>query len=235
MSSPQVRYHEGSNKRTLIFETICVLLAYGLILVHLYRIAHNLNHWHWSCLLGILLAWVAADFVSGMVHWLADTWGSESMPLLGSRFLSPFRVHHVTPKSFLECNFMDTNGDTAMLGIPFLLSIFLIPIDSTIGFWWTVSLIAFCFFAIPTNQIHQWAHMEESPPRWVSFLQRRGLILSPSAHRKHHSGEHAQHYCITTGFCNLPLERIRFFKFLERCVTLVTGIQPRQDEQDQSN
>lgn len=234
MSSPQVRYHDGSNRRTLILESTRVLTAYGLILVHLYRLSQSLAAWHWTCLLAIVLAWIAADFVSGMVHWLADTWGSETMPWLGPRFLTPFRVHHVTPQSFLDCNFMDTNGDTAMLGVPFLISMFFIPIDNAIGYWFTVFMVAFCFFAIPTNQIHQWSHMPK-PPRWVGFLQRSGLILSSTAHRKHHFGEHAQHYCITTGFCNVFLDRIGYFRTLEHCVTRVTGIQPRQDEQERSN
>jgi len=57
--------------------------------------------------------------MSGLVHWLADTWGSEELPIVGPRFLRPFRVHHVTPTSFVECTFMDTNGDTALIGIPF--------------------------------------------------------------------------------------------------------------------
>ncbi len=233
MKSPQARYHEGSSKRTLVFETCCVLTAYGLILLHLYRISNHFSLWHWDCLFAILLGWLAADLASGVVHWLADTWGSESMPWLGPRFLTPFRVHHVTPHSFLECKFMDTNGDTAMIGIPFLLSILILPIATATGFWWTIFATAFCAFAIPTNQIHQWAHMPH-PPRWVSWLQQSGLILSSSAHRKHHSGEHAQNYCITTGFCNRILDRIRFFRFLEWCVTRATGFQPREDEQVKS-
>ena len=190
-----------------------------------------MSQWHWGHAFCILLGWIAADFVSGIVHWLADTWGHESMPWIGPRFLSPFRVHHVTPSSFLECKFMDTNGDTAMIGIPFLLLIFAVPIASPIGFGWTIFLTAFCAFAIPTNQIHQWAHMP-CPPTWVQWLQRCGIILSPVAHHQHHSGSHAQHYCITTGFCNGLLERVGFFRNLERCVTRLTRLQPRSDEQN---
>ncbi len=173
------RVHDGSSKQTFLFESFCVISAYGLIAFHGYRLSQNAAMWNWSCILAIACGWIAADFVSGLVHWLADTWGSETMPWIGPRFLKPFRVHHTTPESFLECKFMDTNGDTALIGIPFLLFIFAVPLSSHWGFWLALFLTSFCLFALPTNQIHQWAHMSR-PPRMVRWLQASGLILSPT-------------------------------------------------------
>lgn len=223
------RVHDGSSKQTFLFESFCVISAYGLIAVHGYRLSQNAAMWNWSCILAIACGWIAADFVSGLVHWLADTWGSETMPWIGPRFLKPFRVHHTTPESFLECKFMDTNGDTALIGIPFLLSVFAVPLTSHWGFWFALFLTSFCLFALPTNQIHQWAHMSR-PPRFVRWLQASGLILSTDSHGLHHSGAHSQHYCITTGFCNRLLERICFFRILENAISRCTGLQPRSDE-----
>ena len=37
----------------------------------------------------IVVSAIAADLVSGIVHWTADTWGSEMMPVVGRRFLRP--------------------------------------------------------------------------------------------------------------------------------------------------
>ncbi|MGH8704809.1 MAG: fatty acid desaturase CarF family protein, partial [Burkholderiales bacterium] len=40
-----------------------------------------------------LMAWIAADFLSGLAHWAFDTWGSVHTPFLGPRFIRPFREH----------------------------------------------------------------------------------------------------------------------------------------------
>ena len=78
-------------------------------------------------------------------------------------------------------------------------------------------LAAFCFWGVPTNQIHYWAHSPQ-PPAWVAWLQRRRLILSPDHHDLHHASPFATHYCITTGWCNSLLARLGFWRGLERLV-----------------
>ncbi|MCA9127027.1 MAG: hypothetical protein KDB22_08075 [Planctomycetales bacterium] len=224
------RRHDGSGPLTFWFETLCIVTAVAAILAHLYRLwqhRHDLSLW---MLAAILLAWLAADFVSGLVHWLADTWGSEAFPILGPRFIKPFRVHHVTPNSFLECNLVDTNGDTSLVALPVLTALWMIPLSHPMGLFSLTFGVAFCAMAIPTNQIHQWAHMRR-PPGWVRWLQRRGLILSHREHARHHALPHEGHYCITTGFCNQWLEKIKFFRCLEAIVTRLTGVRPRLEEE----
>lgn len=174
---------------------------------------------------------LSADLVSGLVHWTADTWGSETMPVLGRRFLHPFRVHHVNPDDFLRRRFLDTNGDVAMIVIPILLTTHLVSLASLWGQAFSVFIVAFSAAGLPTNQVHQWAHMRD-PPRIVRWLQNRGIILSREAHRRHHEAPYAINYCIATGWCNSCLTRIRFFRRLERMVSATTGLVPRQDDTD---
>lgn len=201
-----------------------VLLAWTLI--RLARSGAIILWWTpWVALMGML----AADFASGLIHWVADTWGSESMPVLGRRLLRPFRVHHLNPDDFLQRHFIDTNGDVALLGIPFLLLALSL---SAAGDAWrilAVFLTAFCGVGLFTNQIHQWAHRSE-PPFLVGLLQRCGLILGREAHGRHHAHPYAENYCITTGWCNRALASVDFFRRAERAVTALTGWVPRQDE-----
>jgi plasmanylethanolamine desaturase len=69
------------------------------------------------------------------------------------------------------------------------------------------------------------------PPWPVGLLQSTGLILGRGVHAQHHARPYDASYCITTGWCNAGLERIRFFRTLERLITALTGVEPRQDDE----
>jgi plasmanylethanolamine desaturase len=60
-----------------------------------------------------------------------------------------------------------------------------------------------------TNLFHKWAHLPAPPPA-IAWLQRRRLILCPTAHDQHHQ-THTRAYCVTTGWLNRPLDRIDVF------------------------
>ena len=84
--------HDAVVGLTRTIELWSLVAAAALVLAN---IAHTftaglLLHW-WSPLV-VVTAALAADLVSGLVHWTADTWFSETMPVLGRRFLRPFRV-----------------------------------------------------------------------------------------------------------------------------------------------
>jgi plasmanylethanolamine desaturase len=64
----------------------------------------------------------------------------------------------------------------------------------------------------------------------VRLLQMCRLFLGHAAHAEHHNRPYAANYCITTGWCNRPLEAIGFFRRLEAAITRLTGAQPRQDD-----
>ncbi|HKK49945.1 MAG TPA: fatty acid desaturase CarF family protein, partial [Myxococcota bacterium] len=67
-----------------------------------------------------------------------------------------------------------------------------------------------------TNQLHGWAHRAD-PPAAVRRLQAWGWILSPQRHALHHR-HHDRAYCVTSGWLNPWLDRMRFFPTLERLV-----------------
>jgi plasmanylethanolamine desaturase len=209
-------------------EAICIAAAVGLLAWHVVRLA-SFDIVRWWLPLALLAGALAADFISGLVHWTADTWGSETMPVLGRRFVRPFRVHHVNPDDFLRRRFLDTNGDVAGIVATILLVGLALPLDQEWGRAAAVGLVAFCAVGLPTNQVHQWSHMARAP-RFVRRLQAAGLILGRGDHLRHHRSPYAANYCIATGWCNGPLEAIGFFRRLERLVSRVTGARPRSDD-----
>jgi ubiquitin-conjugating enzyme E2 variant len=90
-------------------------------------------------------------------------------------------------------------------------------------------LTVFAAISLPTNQVHQWAHMPVPPPA-VQWLQRHGIILSREDHASHHREPYVANYCIATGWCNRWLSAVGFFPSCERLITRVSGLEPRADE-----
>lgn len=208
-------------------EVFSVLAALALVIASAVRFGLEPAFWDWPALVLIVAGLLAADFVSGVVHWVGDTWGTERTPVLGKRLIRPFRFHHAHPLDMLKSHFFTTNGDTAMASLPFLLIPFALPLN---GGWLWVAVFVWSVGAwgMWTSQFHQWAHMT-NPPRAVRVLQRFGLILSRRHHTRHHKEPFVRNYCITTGWCDPLLTRVRFFEAAEWTVTKLTGLKPRPD------
>lgn len=212
-----------------LFSVLSIVAATSLLIWNTVRLASSMDESYWWLPLAVLGGMLLADFLSGLIHWSADTWGSETMPIIGRRVLHPFRVHHVNPDDFLRRRFIDTNGDTAFLVIPILAGATLIPLDGAWQYLAVAFITAFGATGLLTNQIHQWAHVAK-PPFAVRISQNCGLILSRHDHDRHHTAPYASNYCIATGWCNRPLEAMDFFRRMEQLVKFVTGLEPRHDE-----
>jgi ubiquitin-conjugating enzyme E2 variant len=211
-------------------EVVFVLAGVALAIANLVRFALAPEFWDWPTPLLILLGLAGADFISGVVHWAGDTWGTEKTPVLGWRFVRPFRFHHAYPLDMLKSNFFSTNGDTVLGAMPMLLIPLVLPVDSV---WWlrvAVFVWATGLFGMWSGQCHLWAHMKR-PPLVARVLQRCRLILTRAHHQRHHKSPFMANYCITTGWCNPVLTRIRFFPALEWVVSRLTGLRPRPAEQ----
>ena len=176
-----------------------------------------------------MLGFVAADFVSGFVHWAADTWGTPEWPLIGRFLIRPFREHHVDEKEITRHDFIETNGNNCFISIAPAVAAALLPARGTGWFFLAALTFALALAIFGTNQFHKWAHMDQ-PPAAVRALQRAGLILAPDHHAIHHRAPYAKYYCITVGWLNEALFRLRFFQTLERVVAALTGLVPREDD-----
>ena len=179
--------------------------------------------------LAVPCAFAAADFLSGLFHWACDTWGKQSMFVIGPTLLKSFRDHHKNQKGIVRHNFVEVNGHNIIVATPFIVAITFISTTSSTLIFLKAWLMMTILGILVTNQIHKWAH-SDSVPSSVRFLQEMGLILSPRQHQLHHSSPFASNYCITVGFLNDFLERIHFFRHVENIISFVTGAEPREDE-----
>jgi hypothetical protein len=164
-----------------------------------------------------LAAYVAADVVSGVVHCAADNIGSESTPVLGQAFIKPFREHHREPEAITRHDFVDTNGNNCLVNLLVLVPTYVFaPVTTNvIGLAWGMFMVFFTLAIALTNQTHKWAHME-TPPAFAAAMQRWNIILPKSVHQIHHTAPFDRYYCITNGWMNPVLEKLRLFDALVR-------------------
>jgi ubiquitin-conjugating enzyme E2 variant len=175
---------------------------------------------------------IMADFLSGVVHWYFDTWGTVNTPVLGVLVRS-FREHHIHPRAMCSHDFIEVSADNCIIPIPFVLLCCLWKIQWS----WTLEMFLMgstqwtVVFVLFTNQVHKWAHMSSHQrPLIVKFLQKIGFILQPKHHTHHHLAPFDHNYCIFSGWCNPFLEKIDFWKKFELFITKTTGHLPRNDD-----
>jgi ubiquitin-conjugating enzyme E2 variant len=214
-------------------EIAAIILFAALALWSLWRLAIATDQpSEYLMVVGAAFAgWVAVDLFSGLVHWGFDTWGSIHTPVLGQRFIRPFREHHWDAEAITRHGFIETNGAGCIASVPVLVCTTTMPITSD-GWFFLQAFGVFCALAVLfTNQCHKWAHMEpDQLASSVRLAQRLRLILRPEDHRKHHVRPFNSHYCTATGWLNGPLQAIRFFRWMERCVALCTRTDTRQND-----
>jgi hypothetical protein len=185
--------------------------------------------------LAALTGYIFSDFLSGFVHWAGDTVGDESTPVFGPNFVRPFRYHHVDPEDITRHDFVETNGNNCIVAAPVLmLVLFLLPATTGMLFYFCTFIACTALFVFATNQFHKWAHTK-NPAGWIRLLQRAGLILSPEHHSIHHSAPRDKYYCITVGWMNPVLEKIRFFRICEAAISRIhpRALRPHPDDRPQ--
>lgn len=86
------------------------------------------------------------------------------------------------------------------------------------------------FFSDFSFQFHKWSHTYFGLPRYITVFQDLHIILPRRHHRIHHVAPHETYFCITTGWLNYPLEKLRFWTLLESAIEYVSGYKPRADD-----
>jgi hypothetical protein len=216
------------------FELTSIVLFWAFTLGTCWKVIPYCGESPWLVVAAFLTGFIVADFVSGFVHWLADTWGSTEMPVLGKALLRPFREHHIDPRAITRHDYIETNGNNCAISVPWALGSMLAPLDGEwplLTLFAVVSITSMIFWVMMTNQFHKWAHeTDEERPAWVTMLQRLHLVLPPEHHQIHHTKPFLDYYCITTGWLNWPLKKLGFYRGLERMVTALWGAIPRKDD-----
>ncbi len=201
--------------RQRLLESAALSLAIVLLVLLAARVARAVDGWTSLAVLGTaaVVGYLAADLVSGLVHWFGDRVFAEATPLIGPLFIAPFREHHRDPLAMTRHDALELLGNSALGALPML----------GVAWCWAESLfttglaIALGLAGIAANRFHAWAHASRVPPP-IAWLQARGLILPPAHHARHHRGRHEAAFCVTSGWMNRWTDGLRLFTGLERAL-----------------
>ncbi len=152
-----------------------------------------------------------ADLMSGVVHWLEDTYGNPNWKFLGlgKHVVVPNLVHHYRQRDLVKGNWFDRIWTSAV----FLLIVLLI----LWAFGLVNQLVCLTFsIAVWGNEVHCWSHRSpKENGKIITFLQRNYIIQSPKQHAKHHISPYACDFCAMTPYLNPILEATKFWRILE--------------------
>lgn len=154
----------------------------------------------------VISAYLMADFISGLFHWMEDRYFTVDMPIIGEYIAAPNEKHHIEPLAFLKGNYWTRNWTTILPAL-FVALICL----SFYQFWLALVFI----ISSQSNEIHCWSHSKGSVNIFIKTLQETGLLQSPSHHGQHHYSPFAKRFCVLTNILNPILDVTRFWRGLE--------------------
>jgi hypothetical protein len=163
----------------------------------------------------IFIGWLFADLITGLVHWFEDKYLDESTEIGRDNVL-----HHTDPRAMTKLSYFENIQGSLQAGIPIIIF--------TAFFQWPLWFYLGFFFAMFGNLVHRWAH-EPRPPAIVKYCQAIGLMTSNRKHMKHHAhagklitkAQAHSTYCAMSDWLNPVLNKIRFWKSLEWCLSRV--------------
>src|SRR5689334_851211 len=115
--------------------------------------------------LAALLGFLAADLVTGTLHWMCDTYFAEDTPIIGAAVIESFREHHrdqlaMTRRAFLRVSNSNVIATSLVLALVWLRRAVGEASASIFADAWITSLA--CALTL-TNQFHKWAHLPRVP------------------------------------------------------------------------
>ena len=171
-------------------------------------------------ILTLIVCFLIADFLTGLGHWLEDTYGVKSWPWpLLEGVVIPNIEHHKNP------TFIATMGTIASRNWHVVLPLAIISLVVLYFGIWQVAVVL--FLASWGNEVHSWNHRRENN-FLIDFLQDAGIIQTPQQHAKHHKKPYDKYFCTLGNMVNAVLEITRFWRGLEWILYRAFGLEVKR-------
>lgn len=175
--------------------------------------------------LQVVLLYLLADVIGGVLHWAEDTLGRQDTPVWGTLFVKPNILHHDQPAAMLKASWLRSNGLTFSIA-----AIVVCLVWISFGMSWQLLLLG--VFGGMNQQVHRFAHARRQDlPKAVILLQRLRIFQDARHHWVHHRKPNNRYFCVMTPLMNPLLEKIGFWFLLERIFVPIFGAPRREDLQ----
>lgn len=226
--APYSRVEIAAHAAVALPNVAAVLWSGGWLVRHHAPLA---SAWLWLPL-ATLAGMTLADFVSGFLHWLFDTWFSEERPQL-RRMVIMVREHHIRPLAIFQYSWYHDAAPLSVIALGVCAALLwpaLLDRAPSVADYcrvWTglVANLSIVFML----ELHKLGHARPAPG-WLGRLQRWHLVMSPRHHGKHHRGRHDADYCIVNGLADHALNAIHFWRAIEAVISRATGAVPRSND-----
>ncbi len=170
-------------------------------------------------ILTLLICFLVADFITGLGHWIEDTYAVKTWPwpLLDGVVL-PNIEHHKNPTFIGTMSTLISRNWHLVVPAVIVSLVFLY-----FGIWQVAVVLVLASLG---NEVHAWNHRRTNNFA-IAFLQDAGIIQTPQQHAKHHKQPYDKYYCTLGNITNAVLEQIRFWKGLEYLLSKI-GIHPKR-------
>lgn len=164
--------------------------------------------WIWYAF-QVFLLWIAADFITGIIHWWEDTYGNPNWPLLGKYVVEPNLVHHKQPNKLLEGSYWNRINTSFIAAAAIGAILWLLGLR----FWQIYVCLLFC---TQGNEVHAMSHRPDRiTSKFTEWMQKSGLFQNKRSHRWHHKAPYETNFCIMTDYVNPIVNKLDLWKKLE--------------------
>jgi len=174
-------------------------------------------------ILSIIAAWFIADILTGIFHWFQDSYIETSSKYEYVVALAEDNeFHHNQPAAMTKLSEWENISNSIIIGFP--VAALLFAVGSPVVVW-----LPFIFGSFG-NLVHRYSHLSPNNiPTVIKWMQWTGFFCSPKHHIGHHLGpngllskqESFEKYCPMTNYMNPILDRLKFFRAIEYCLSIV--------------
>lgn len=171
----------------------------------------------------VILAWLLADFISGILHWSQDHYLNDDCKYKFLKRVSRDNtLHHKHPAYLTHLTPWQNINTTVPLVLPIMFVLFLFGAPDII--------LLTLFFSIFANIVHRWAHLPiNKVPFLIRQIQRTGLFISSEHHSKHHYNKYGLikkenstiRFCPMTNWLNPILDYFNFWSLMQNLLKML--------------